>query len=49
MAMYVVKRDGSQQEVKFDAITLRLTPLCKGLDADFIDPILVTQKAGVDP
>ena len=26
----VVKRDGSQQEVKFDSITRRLQPLCEG-------------------
>lgn len=25
-----MKRDGSQQEVKFDSITRRLQPLCEG-------------------
>eukprot|EP00438_Fugacium_kawagutii_P005443 Skav215012 [mRNA] locus=scaffold966:33995:37279:+ [translate_table: standard] len=42
--MYVVKRDGSQEEVKFDTITQRLRPLCEGLDASYIDPVPVTQK-----
>ena len=42
--MYVVKRDGSQQEVKFDSITRRLQPLCEGLDPKYIDPVPVTQK-----
>jgi len=42
--MYVLKRDGSQQEVKFDSITRRLRPLCEGLDPKYIDPVPVTQK-----
>eukprot|EP00913_Durusdinium_trenchii_P025509 g23944.t1 len=42
--MYVVKRDGSQQEVKFDAITRRLRPLCEGLDTTYVDPVPVTKK-----
>ena len=42
--MYVVKRDGLKQEVKFDAITQRLQPLCEGLDPNYIDPVPVTQK-----
>ena len=42
--MYVLKRDGNKQEVKFDAITRRLQPLCEGLDANYIDPVPVTQK-----
>lgn len=42
--MYVLKRDGSKQEVKFDAITQRLQPLCEGLDPNYIDPVPVTQK-----
>ncbi|CAJ1425079.1 unnamed protein product, partial [Effrenium voratum] len=42
--MFVVKRDGTQQEVKFDSITRRLQPLCEGLDSNYIDPVLVTQK-----
>eukprot|EP00913_Durusdinium_trenchii_P034439 g32220.t1 len=31
-------------EVKFDAITQRLRPLCEGLDANYVDPVPVTQK-----
>lgn len=42
--MYVVKRSGEKQEVKFDAITQRLRPLCEGLDGKFVDPVVVTQK-----
>ncbi|CAK8987461.1 unnamed protein product [Durusdinium trenchii] len=42
--MYVVKRDGHKQEVKFDNITKRLRNLCEGLDPRYIDPVLVTQK-----
>ena len=42
--MYVVKRSGEQQEVKFDAITRRIKNLCEGLDPRFVDPVPVTQK-----
>ncbi|OLP92894.1 Ribonucleoside-diphosphate reductase large subunit [Symbiodinium microadriaticum] len=35
---------GEKQDVKFDAITQRLQPLCEGLDSKFIDPVVVTQK-----
>jgi len=42
--MYVVKRDGQSQEVKFDAITRRIKNLCDGLDSRFVDPVPVTQK-----
>merc|ERR1719502_818926 len=42
--MHVIKRDGTQQEVKFDSITKRIQNLCDGLDAKFVDPIPVTQK-----
>ena len=42
--MYVVKRDGQSQEVKFDAITRRIQTLCDGLDSRFVDPVPVTQK-----
>mmetsp|Transcript_57690 Transcript_57690/g.108108 ORF Transcript_57690/g.108108 Transcript_57690/m.108108 type:complete len:824 (+) Transcript_57690:65-2536(+) len=41
---YVVKRDGSHQEVKFDNITKRIQALCDGLDVSFIDPVRVTMK-----
>mgnify|MGYP002803533650 FL=1 len=42
--MFVVKRDGRSQEVKFDNITQRIRNLCDGLDPRFIDPVPVTQK-----
>eukprot|EP00928_Gymnodinium_smaydae_P036869 TRINITY_DN256_c1_g4_i4.p1 TRINITY_DN256_c1_g4~~TRINITY_DN256_c1_g4_i4.p1 ORF type:complete len:789 (-),score=184.16 TRINITY_DN256_c1_g4_i4:25-2391(-) len=43
-AMYIVKRDGQQQEVKFDNITKRIRALCDGLDQEYVDPVPVTQK-----
>jgi len=42
--MYIVKRDGSRQEVKFDNITKRIRALCDGLDPKFVDPVSITQK-----
>jgi len=42
--MYVVKRSGEQQEVRFDSITKRISNLCEGLDRNFVDPVPVTQK-----
>jgi len=42
--MHIVKRDGSQQEVRFDSITNRIRNLCNGLDPKFVDPVPVTQK-----
>jgi ribonucleoside-diphosphate reductase alpha subunit len=42
--MYVVKRDGGKQEVKFDNITKRIRALCDGLDPKFVDPVPITQK-----
>jgi ribonucleoside-diphosphate reductase alpha chain len=47
--MYVVKRDGSTEEVKFDTITQRLRPLCEGLDASYIDPVPATCLQGGSP
>jgi len=43
-AQYVIKRDGTHQEVKFDNITKRIQALCDGLDSDFIDPVRITMK-----
>jgi len=43
-AMYVLKRDGQRQEVKFDNITKRVRNLCNGLDDKYIDPVPITQK-----
>jgi len=42
--MYIVKRDGRREEVKFDNITKLIRALCDGLDSKFIDPIPITQK-----
>mmetsp|Transcript_10138 Transcript_10138/g.26804 ORF Transcript_10138/g.26804 Transcript_10138/m.26804 type:complete len:804 (-) Transcript_10138:540-2951(-) len=42
--MFVIKRDGQQQDVKFDSITQRIAKLCDGLDSRFVDPVPITQK-----
>jgi len=42
--MYVYKRDGKKQEVKFDKITARIQKLCYGLDPIHVDPILVAMR-----
>jgi ribonucleoside-diphosphate reductase alpha chain len=42
--MYVIKRSGQQQEVRFDSITKRISTLCEGLDRNFVDPVPITQK-----
>ncbi|MCE5318072.1 MAG: ribonucleoside-diphosphate reductase subunit alpha [Parachlamydia sp.] len=42
--MFVIKRDGRKQEVRFDKITGRIQKLCYGLDMEHIDPILVSMK-----
>ncbi|TMW55706.1 hypothetical protein Poli38472_010588 [Pythium oligandrum] len=49
--MYVLKRDGRQEDVSFDKITARISKLCDGLNADYVDPVKITQKvvAGVYP
>ncbi len=44
MPMYVIKRDGRRESVKFDKITARIEKLCYGLDADFLQPIEVSKK-----
>ncbi|KII86676.1 hypothetical protein PLICRDRAFT_30913 [Plicaturopsis crispa FD-325 SS-3] len=48
---FVFKRDGRKERVQFDKITARINKLCYGLDADYIDPIEITQKVigGVYP
>jgi ribonucleoside-diphosphate reductase subunit M1 len=47
--MKVVKRDGRTEPVSFDKITSRISRLAYGLNPEFCDPILVSQKvtAGV--
>jgi len=42
--MYIVKRDGRHQEVRFDNITKRIQQLCDGLDPKYVDPVPITQK-----
>jgi len=42
--MYVLKRTGERQEVKFDNITKRIRNLCEGLDDKFVEPVAITQK-----
>lgn len=42
--MYVVKRDGRQEPVRFDKITARLKRLSYGLSVEHCDPVLVAQK-----
>ncbi|KAG2800629.1 Ribonucleoside-diphosphate reductase large subunit [Phytophthora cactorum] len=49
--MYVLKRDGRSEDVKFDKITARITKLCYGLNPDYVDAVKISQKvvAGVYP
>jgi len=49
--MYVLKRDGRQEIVKFDKITARIKKLCWGLDPEYVDPVAIAQKVilGVYP
>jgi ribonucleoside-diphosphate reductase alpha chain len=42
--MYVVKRDGRRESVKFDKITSRIEKLCYGLDLKFVQPIEIAKK-----
>src|ERR1017187_5133284 len=41
--MYVIKRDGKTESVKFDKITARIQKLCYGLDPS-VEPIKVAMK-----
>jgi ribonucleoside-diphosphate reductase alpha chain len=41
--MFVIKRDGRKESVKFDKITARIKKLCYGL-SDHVQPLLVAQK-----
>lgn len=41
--MYVIKRDGRQEAVKFDKITARIKKLCYGLH-NSVDPVAVAMK-----
>src|SRR6201746_915847 len=42
--MFVVKRDGKQETVKFDKITARIEKLCYGLNPSLVDPVDVAKK-----
>ncbi|MFN5182084.1 MAG: ribonucleoside-diphosphate reductase subunit alpha [Bacteroidota bacterium] len=42
--MFVVKRDGTRESVKFDKITARIQKLCYGLEPHHVDPIKVAMK-----
>merc|ERR1719359_2810001 len=42
--MYIIKRDGKHQEVRFDNITKRIRALCEGLEPKYIEPVAITQK-----
>lgn len=42
--MFVIKRDGRQEEVHFDKITSRIEKLCYGLNKEFVDSPAITQK-----
>lgn len=42
--MYVVKRDGNRESIKFDKITARVQKLCYGLDPVHVNPVPVAMK-----
>lgn len=42
--MYVIKRDGRRESVKFDKITARIEKLCYGLDPTYLKPVDVAMK-----
>jgi ribonucleoside-diphosphate reductase alpha chain len=42
--MFVIKRDGRRESVKFDKVTARIERLCYGLDPIFVQPVEVAMK-----
>src|SRR6201996_736497 len=42
--MFVIKRNGKQESVKFDKITARIEKLCYGLDRRFVNAVDVAKK-----
>ena len=42
--MYVIKRDGRRESVKFDKITARVEKLCYGLDLKYVQPVEIAKK-----
>jgi ribonucleoside-diphosphate reductase alpha subunit len=51
MSMYIIKRDGRRESVRFDKITSRIEKLCYGLNPKYVDPVMLAQKViqGVYP
>lgn len=49
--MFVYKRDGRKEQVRFDKITSRVVRLCYGLDSNHVDAAAITQRviSGVYP
>jgi len=42
--MFVTKRNGTQEAIKFDKITTRIKKLIRPEEENFIDPVVITQK-----
>lgn len=42
--MFVIKRSGQKEEVKFDKVTARIERLSAGLDLNWVDPIFVARR-----
>ncbi|CAM9308128.1 unnamed protein product [Ectocarpus sp. 8 AP-2014] len=42
--MFVVKRSGVKEDIRFDKVTSRIEKLCYGLNRQFVDPVAVTLK-----
>ncbi|CAN0314123.1 unnamed protein product [Pylaiella littoralis] len=42
--MFVMKRSGEREEIKFDKVTSRIEKLCDGLDREYVDPVALTLK-----
>jgi len=42
--MFVIKRNGRREAVKFDKITARINKLCYGLDSKYVDPTQIAMK-----
>ena len=42
--MFVIKRDGKKESVKFDKITARIEKLCYDLNHALVDPVDVAKK-----
>ena len=49
--MFVRKRDGRSEEIKFDKVTARIQHFCHGLDAEYVSASAIAQKviAGIYP